>query len=483
MKKIVWCLSLFGSLSAVSASAQKIVADKIVGIVGDKIILKSDIDLSIDQAHRQDMLTAHPEYGDPCYQMQIALTTKALVLQAEKDSLPVSDDDVESQLDLRIRNFIQMYGGKDVLEQIAGQTVYQIKDNLRSAIRDNLMADAMRKKVVEDVTVTPTEVRDYYNRIPKDSLQFFESKMEVGQIVLIPTSNLELDAYLRDQLNEYKTEVESGKRTFELLAKLYSDDPGSKERGGLMQVNRGDKNIDAIFLNAAFRLKEGQVSPVIKAKDGYDIIQMVSRSGDDATIRYILKAPQVTDAELNSAKTRLDSIRSKLIAGTLVFGQAVALYSEDDNSKEEGGLLMSPVDGSTTFTYDAMDKDMVDLVKNLQTGGYSQPQVFVDRLKKEVRILYLKSRTEPHRENLTDDYNFEADQALAEKKNQVFQKWLVKKIPSYYIMLDPDYSHCTTLKVWADHAAEVNTNNQVADTDTTTPKDAAAAPAKKRTGH
>jgi peptidyl-prolyl cis-trans isomerase SurA len=453
MKKIVLCLSLFGSLSAMSASAQKVVADKIVGIVGDKIILKSDIDATVDQAHRQDLLTAHPEYGDPCYQMQIALTTKALVLQAEKDSIPVSDEDVENQLDLRIRNFIQMYGGKDVLEQVAQQTVYQIKDNFRPAIRENLMADAMRKKVVQDVTVTPTEVRDYYDKIPKDSLQYFESKMEVGQIVIVPNSNLELDSYLRDQLNGYKSEVESGKRSFELLAKLYSDDPGSKDHGGILQLNRGDKNIDAIFLNAAFRLKEGQVSPVIKAKDGYDIIQMVARSGDDATVRYILKAPQVTDAELNAAKSRLDSIRAKLIAGTLVFGQAVALYSQDDNTKEYGGLLTSPNDGSTSFTYDAMDKEMVDAIKGLKAGEYSQPMVFTDRLKKEVRILYLKSRTEPHRENLTDDYNFEADQALAEKKNQVFQKWLAKKIPSYYIMLDPDYTRCTSLKVWADHAS------------------------------
>ena len=479
MKKIVLCLSLFSSLSAVSVSAQKVVADKIIGIVGDKIILKSDIDAIINQAQRQDMLTAHPEYGNPCYQMQLALTEKALVLQAEKDSIPVSDDDVENTLDLKIRNFEQMYGGKEELEQIAGQTVYQIKDNFRTPIRENLMADAMRKKVVEDVTVTPTEVKDYYDKIPKDSLQYFESKMEIGQIVMVPISNLELDSYLRDELNEYKNQVESGKRSFDLLAKLYSDDPGSKDRGGIMQVNRQSKDIDPIFLNAAFRLKEGQVSPVIKAKDGYDIIQMVSRSGDDATVRYILKAPQVTDKELDLAKARLDSIRAKLIAGTLVFGQAVSLYSEDDNTKEEGGLLTSPIDGSTSFTYDAMDKDMVDAVKGLKAGQYSQPMVFTDRLKKEVRILYLKSRTEPHRENMTDDYNFEADQALAEKKNQIFQKWLAKKIPTYYIMLDPEYANCPSLKAWAEHAAKEA--DQVVVNTTTEPAD--AAPAKKGAGH
>jgi len=191
---------------------------------------------------------------------------------------------------------------------------------------------------------------------------------------------------------------------------------------------------------------------VIKAKDGYDIIQMVSRSGDDATVRYILKAPQVTDAEISSAKSRLDSIRAKLIAGTLVFGQAVELYSEDDYSKQTGGLLNSPQDGSTFFTYDALDKDMIDAIKAMKVGEYSQPMVYTDRLKREVRILYLKSRSEPHRENLTDDYNEIADDALIQKKNEIFQKWLVKRIPSYYIMIDPDYLQCSSLKVWSEYA-------------------------------
>jgi peptidyl-prolyl cis-trans isomerase SurA len=451
MKKIVFCLSLLAGVSA-SANAQKVVADKIVGIVGDNIILKSDIDGQIDQAKRENMLDAHPELGDPCYQMQAQLTTKALVLQAEKDSIPVSDEDVENELDLKIRNFIQMYGGKEILEQIAGESIYQIKDNFRQAIKENLLASGERKKVVDDVTVTPTEVKAFFDKIPKDSLLYFESQMQVGEIVITPKNNLELDQYLRDQLNEYKSEIESGKRTFELLAKLYSDDPGSKDRGGLLQINRTDKNIDAAFLNAAFRLKEGQVSPVIKAKDGYDIIQMVSRSGDDATVRYILKAPQVSDAEIAAAKSKLDSIRARLIAGTLVFGQAVALFSEDDNSKEYGGLMISPADGSTFFTYEDMDKDMIDIVKTMKVGEYSQPIVYTDRLKRNVRILYLKSRTEPHRMNLTDDYNRIADAALADKRNQVFQKWMNKKIPSYYIMIDPDYLKCPALSIWVQNA-------------------------------
>ena len=464
MKKILMASGLALGVCG-AASAQKVVADKIVGIVGDQIILKSDIDGQIDQARRQDALTAHPELGDPCYQMQMALTTKALVLQAEKDSIQISDEEIEDELDLRIRNFIQMYGSKEILEQVAQRTIYQIKDDFREAVREEKLAEEERKKIVEDVTVTPSEVEDYFSKIPKDSLPFFESEMQIGEIVIIPKSNLDLDQALRDELNEYKGEVERGTRSFELLADLHSDDPGAKANGGLLQINRTDKNIDPIFLNAAFRLKEGQVSPVIKAKDGYDIIQMVQRDGDDATVRYILKAPEVTDLEINAAKSRLDSIRSRLIAGTIAFGQAVALYSEDDNSKDYGGLYMAQ-DGSTIFTYDALGKDMVQEIKNLKVGEYSQPVVFQDRLRREVRILYLKSRTDPHRENMRDDYNTIADAALNKKKNEVFQKWVLKHIPSYYVMLDSEYDGCPDLQAWASHAAQ---DNQLAQDQPVTP--------------
>lgn len=480
MKKIVLCLGLFGGVYA-SASAQKVVADKIVGIVGDKIILKSDLDAEIDEARRNNLLDAHPDMADPCYQLQNQLITKALVLQAEKDSIPVSDDEVENDLDLRIRSFIQQFGSKEMLEQIAQRTIYQIKDDFRQSIRENLLASEMRKKVVSDVTVTPTEVKDFFDKIPKDSLPYYESQMEVGQIVITPQSNLDLDQYIRDELNGYKADVESGKRSFELLANLYSDDPGSKGRGGLLQLNRQDKNIDPIFLNAAFRLKEGQVSPVIKAKDGYDIIKMESRSGDDATVRYILKAPKVSDAEINLAKNKLDSIRAKLSSGVFTFGQAVALYSEDDNSKQSGGLLMSPMDGSTFFTYEDMDTSLINVVKAMKVGEYSQPIVYTDRLKQEVRIIFLKSRTQPHRMNMTDDYNQISEEALAVKRDQVFQKWLIKKIPSYYVMIDKDYMTCPRLASWAPYA---NPGNRVLannSSTTTSSKEATPAPAKKPT--
>ena len=182
----------------------------------------------------------------------------------------------------------------------------------------------MRAKIVDGVKITPTEVKAYFDKIPKDKLEYLESEVEIGQIIVYPKASRDLDKNAIDELNDFKNQVECGTRKFETLASLYTDDPGSKNNGGMYNINRTEKVMDPAFVQAAFRLKEGQISPVIKSKFGYHIIQMVSRSGDDATVRHILKIPQITDDEIKIAENKLDSIRSKLIAGTISFGEAVA---------------------------------------------------------------------------------------------------------------------------------------------------------------
>ena len=189
----------------------------------------------------------------------------------------------------------------------------------------------MRDKIVDGVKITPQEVKAYWDKIPKDSLPFYESEVEIGEIVVYPKASRDLEKLAMDELADYKQQVESGKAKFESLAGLYSDDPEGKKNGGQLTINRTEKQMDATFIQYAFRLKEGQISPVFKTKFGYFIIQMVSRAGDDAIVRYILRSPRVTDAETAIAINKLDSVRSKLIAGTMTFGEASEKYSEDDN--------------------------------------------------------------------------------------------------------------------------------------------------------
>lgn len=439
-------LPVFVFVLANCFAQQKVVADKIASIVGDKIILKSELATAIADVQRNGGASV-----DECTILDQMLLQKALVLQAERDSVPVSDDEVDAELDQKIRYFINLYGSKDALEQIAQRTVYQLKQDMRPSIREQRLAQAMRQKVVEDIKITPTEVKDYYERIPKDKLQFYESELQLSQIVLYPKPNRDIEKLAIDELNEYKKEVESGAKKFETLASFYSDDPGSKDKGGQIELNRNDSKMwDPVFFATAFRLKEGQISPVIKSKYGYHIIQMVSRNGDDALVRHILRIPQITDPEINEASVKLDSIRNQVVAGNIGFGEAVGKYSDDEMAKSTAGQIMAR-DGSTFLTIDQLDKDMVLLLKNsnLKPGEYSKPTVFTDeRGKKGVRIVLMVSKSEPHRENLKDDYNRVSQRALDEKKNSALEKWFLGKIPTYYIMIDGEYRSCGNLKKW-----------------------------------
>ncbi len=435
--------SLF--LISIFAQTKKVVADKIIATVGDKIVLKSEIENSISDMQRQNIdMPANAK----CLLLEQALGIKALVLQSERDSIPVSDEEINAEIENKIRYFISQYGSKDNLEQVAGKTIYQLKEDFKQTFREQKLAQAMRNKIVDEVKITPSEVKAHYETIPKDSLPFYESEVEVGQIVVYPKASRELETYAIDQLKEFKQQVDSGTKKFETLASLYTDDPGSKESGGKYDVNRNEKQWDPIFLSKAFSLKEGQVSTVFKTKFGYHIIQMISRAGDDASIRHILKIPQVSSIEINDAKHKLDSVRSKLIAGTIKFGEAVSKYSDDETSKFTGGRIQGK-DGNTFLTIDQLDKDLVARLKDLTVGEYSQPAEYVDeRGKKGVRIIQLITRTEPHRENLKDDYNKVAQRALEDKKNEMLEKWFYKNIPTYYINVDNEYKDCPEMKKW-----------------------------------
>lgn len=438
---------IFFSVIALAQPGQskKIIADKIAAVVGDRIIMYSDIRNTIEDYRRQG--ADIPDNAE-CMIMEQALISKVLMLQAEKDSLPVTDDEVEAELELRVREFIRIYGTKQAVEELAGKPIYQIKEDARESVKEKKMAEAMQRKVVENVKITPVEVKAFYDRIPKDSLPFYESELEIGQIVVYPQASRDLEKYTMDELNQYRTRILDKKATFEQLAKLYSKDPGSKDRGGQYQINRTDKSWDPSFMAAAFRLKDGEISPVVKTKFGYHIIRMMQRNGDEALVQHILLTPPITEAETGASISKLDSVRAKLIAGTLTFNQAALKYTEDEQAKFIGPFFMGR-DGSTYITIDQLDKDIVATLSKLKVGEYSQPALFTEERqgKQGVRIVYLKSRSEPHRMNMKDDYNKISQLALEEKKAKAMDKWLTSKIPSYYIMVGEDMtSNCSSLE-------------------------------------
>ncbi len=441
------CLLLLGFTMMVQSQPQKVVADKIAAIVGDRIILQSDIKNSLADIVRQGGTV--PENGE-CLLMEQALISKVLMLQAEKDSLPVTDEEVEAELDQKIRYYIAQLGSQEALEDLAGKSIYQIKDDARESVKEQKLAAAMQKKIVDNVRMTPNEVQAFFERIPKDSLPYYESELEVGQIVLFPPASHDLEQYIIGEMNNYKKQIESKVTTFDKLAKQVSEDPGSKDRGGQYQINRNEKTWDPIFMSTAFRLKDGEISAPVKTKFGFHIIQMVQRNGDDAVIRHILRIPPVTEAELAHGVTKLDSVRSKLIAGTIGFNEAALKYSEDPTSKFAGPFFTGR-DGSTYVTIDALDKDMVGMISKMKVGEFSKPTAFQDEQgKKGVRIVYLKSRSDPHRMNLHGDYSKISQFALEEKKSKVLDKWLKTKMPTYYIMVEAQTStDCPQLQKYA----------------------------------
>ncbi len=433
---------------AVFAQPKAVIADKIIAVVGNKIILKSDIENSINDMQRQGIEI--PENAR-CLSLEQAMGIKALVLQAELDSIPVSDEEVDADIDNQIRYFISQYGSKDELERVAGKSIYQLKEDFKEGFHDRKLAAAMRNKIIEGIKITPKEVMSYFKSIPTDSLPFYETEVEIGQILVYPKASRDAEEYCIEQLKDFKSQIESGKKEFGTLAAIYSEDPGSKDRGGMYEINRNQKDLDPIWLSKAFTLKEGQISNPFKTKFGYHIIQLVSRSGDDAVVRHILKVPQVTQIEIKKGLEKLDTVRAKLIAQTLDFGAAVSRYSDDDASKFTAGMIQGR-DGNF-LTLDQLDKDMVLRMRDLKVGSFSQPVEYTDeREKKGVRIIYLKSKTEPHRENYKDDYNKIAQRAIEQKKEAALEKWFNEKTNHYYIMIDGEYNNCASLKRWIEVA-------------------------------
>ncbi|MCX6203386.1 MAG: peptidylprolyl isomerase [Bacteroidetes bacterium] len=450
MKLISVTFSLFFLSISFLANAQvkKVLADKIIATVGDKFILKSDVENAIIDYKRQAQGQENMFIPSECQILEKQLILKALVLQAQKDSINVTEDEVEVAMESRIRNFIQQFGSKEVLEEIAGRTVFQLKEDFRILIKEQKLGDEMEAKIVEKIKITPTEVKNYYNKIPLDSLPLYESEVQVIELVMHPKANRDVEEYVIKQMLEYRKQVESGANKFDQLVKIYSEDPSAKDNLGVFNLNRNEKNFDPAFMAGSFRLKEGQISAPIKSKFGYHIIQLISRSGDDAVVKHILRIPPITNDEINETKLFLDSIKKEIVSNRLSFGEAVNKFSDDDGSKFSGGAITAR-DGSTYVNIDQLDKDMVMLIKNLNPGDISAPQIYLDdRGRKTLRLVYFKERTTPHKENLKEDYNKVAQRALEEKKAKSMQAWFKEHIPNYYVFVDDTFQGCAELTDW-----------------------------------
>lgn len=438
-------LVLLMVVTTVTAIAQVQVADKIVGVVGNKIVLKSDVDQMFDQEKQ-----SNPDFPDSnrCYILYNLLAQQILVEQAGRDSVIVSDEEVENILDNKVRNWLQQYGSREAFEAASGgRTIYQIKDDYRSFFKDKTVAEKMQAQIMENVKITPQEIEKFFKDLGTDSLPPFPATLEMGQIVIKPKVDAEVEKLAKEKLENIRKDIVENGKSFELMAGIYSMD-GTKDNGGEMEIKR--KEVDAQFASAAWRLQPGEISPVVKSKFGYHIIQMIQRMGEDAKVRHIIIVPEVTTSDLQIGLKKLDSVRADLVTGKLTFAEAVGKYSTDEQSKMTGGMVYDN-QGNSTLHIDALDAEMAKAVGEMKVGEYSQPQIFMENPatgSRATRILFLRNRTDPHILNMKDDYAVIQQKALQLKQVNYLDKWIAERISTYYIKIDPEFENCSMLKSW-----------------------------------
>ncbi len=425
---------LFFSPSLLFAQ-ESFVVDKIVAIVGGTAILESDIQNQMLQqkAQHQDM--------SKCQVFENFLVQKLLVNQAKVDSVEVKDEQVDMQLESRIKYFIDQAGSKEKLEAYFNKSIFQIKEDMRTSLKEQMIVQKMQGQINEDTKITPTEVKDFYDSIPKDSIPIVNTLIEYQQIVKYPSYADKSIYELKKKLLELRKRIMDGE-SFATLAYLYSEDPGSAQNGGdIGFMSKGE--LDPEYGRVAFNLKENAVSGIVESQFGYHIIQLIARKDDKVDTRHILLRPKPTDEEIKQALTSLDSIKTLLVKDTLSFEKAALYFSEDKNSRLSGGNVVNPVNNSTKFELEQLPQEDYYMIKKMKVGEISDPFMSKDDAKKTAyKIIKLVSRTDAHKANLTDDYQLLQDLALESKKKKVVQQWVEDKLAKTYVRIDDSYKNC-----------------------------------------
>jgi peptidyl-prolyl cis-trans isomerase SurA len=417
------------------------VVDKIVGKVDNYIVLKSELDRAF-----QDYVSngGSPTAESRCQFLAILLRNKLMMAKAEIDSVVVSDSEVDANTQRRMDMILAQYGGSPVdLENKFGKTLEQIRLELRDQIREQLVVNEMQRHITADIAVTPAEVKRFFNRIPKDSLPFFSAEAEVAQIVTIAKVSDAQKELTRRELIELRNRIIEGE-DFSTLAKKYSADPSVTMNGGDMGfVGRGMMVPE--FEAASFKLKPGEISMPVETMFGLHIIQLIERRGNEYHSRHILMSPAPSPEDLESAKKYLDSLRTLIIKEEMTFQRAAKEYSDDVETKGNGGFFTDD-DGGSRVSVDELDPVIFFAIDSMKVGSISAPLVYrTDTGKEAVRILYYKSRMPPHLASLKDDWQRIQNATLNEKQNRALEKWFDKARRDVFINIDPAYDYCGIL--------------------------------------
>ena len=443
--RLLFFTLLFNCVGFVHAQPKGKIIDQVVAVVGNNLILQSDLDNELQQLKSQgnDSLPV-----DECTILEELLFQKLLVHQAELDSVTVSDGQIEGELDQRMRYYIAQAGSEKKLEEFMGKSIAELKADYKEDLRKILLAKTMQGKITQEVKVTPADVRAFYNTISKDSLPMVNSEVEICQIVKRPPVNEEVKAAVKEKLQKLRDRIVAGE-DFAALAVLYSED-GSASFGGELGFKTRNELVSE-FSAAGFTLQGKDVSPVIESQYGFHIIQMVERRGEQANLRHILLVPKVLSSDMLKAQQYLDSIKLVIEKDKMEFKDAANKFSDDAETKYNGGSIVNQNSGTTRFETSEMDAGLFFTVDKLKVGEVSAPVKFASNDGKQAyRILYLKERTAPHKANLKEDYQKLQNVALVKKQQKTVEAWVKKRRALTYVKIDEEFRKCKLKYDWFD---------------------------------
>lgn len=425
-------------------SAQQIL-DQVMAVVGTKIILKSDI----EKQYIQLLAQGGSENDETrCSIFDQLLMQKLLLNQADIDSVTVTEGQVESELDRRMRFYIRQIGSEEKLEEYFHTTIRQLKSDFRGLIMEQMIVQTMQSKITKEVTATPSDVRQYFLSIPADSIPYIDAELEIAQIVKRPAISYTEKKAIREKLEDYRKKIIANEADFSVYAALYSQDPVSAKKGGeLGFFERGTMVPE--FEMAAFNLKAGDISPIIETKFGFHILQLIERRGDQINVRHILLQPKTDDESIKKSYSFLDSLRKEINMGTITFEDAAQKFSDDEETKNNGGLMINPESNTTHLSPDKIDRVLFFQVDSMSLNNVSLPLTMTTAEGKNAfRIVMVKSRNQPHKANLKEDYQKIQEVALQEKQNKALSEWVKKKQKSTYMHVNDELSDCEILKHW-----------------------------------
>lgn len=421
------------------------VIDEVIWVVGDEAVLKSDVETMRMQAAMEGVKWS----GDPdCTIPEQIAVNKLFLHQADIDSIEVTEADVAQEVEQQISYWLEMVdGSRERLEEYKHQSISQMRQELRQEMRDRRKIQKMKMKLVEDISVTPADVRRYFNNLPQDSLPYVPTEVEVQIVTLTPRIEPEEINRVKDELREYTERVTKGETSFQALARLYSEDPGSARQGGELGLV-GRATLDPAFAAVAFNLTDPKkISKIVESEFGFHIIQLIEKRGDKVNVRHILKKTVVSDEAIEKAIVRLDSIAADIRKEQFTFEEVASLLSDDKDTRNNKGLMSNTniQTGriSSKFQMQELPQEVAKVVDTMQVGQISSAfQMLNQRGKTICAIVKLKNRVDGHKASITEDFQVMKDVVLAKRNEECIHQWVVDKIKSVYTRLNDNYRDC-----------------------------------------